>query len=67
MYPQRQQKTSDIALAAIHREIMSRVYQLEELAARCDALGQYEEAARHLSLGDQVIAAFAELKRRMLS
>ena len=50
MYPQRQEKTSDIALAALHREMVTRVYQLEELAARCDALGQYEKAAHHLSL-----------------
>ena len=66
MYPKRQEKTSDIALAALHREMVTRVYQLEELAARCDALGQYEEAAHHLSRSDQVIAAFAELKRRMM-
>ena len=65
MYPQRQEKTSDIALAALHREMTSRVYQFEELAARCDALGQYEKAAHHLSCSDQVIAAFAELKRQM--
>ena len=66
MYPQSQKKTSDIALAALHREMVTRVYQLEELAARCDALGQYEKAARHLSLSEHVIAAFAELKRRMM-
>ena len=65
MYPQRQEKTSDIALAALHREMVTRVYQLEELAARCDALGQYEKAARHLSLSEEVIADFVELKRHM--
>ena len=54
MYPQSQKKTSDIALAALHREMVTRVYQLEELAAR------------HLSLSEHVIAAFAELKRRMM-
>jgi hypothetical protein len=66
MYPQRKEKTSDIALAALHREMVSRVYQLEELAARCDALGQYEKAAHHLSLSEEVIAGFVELKRRMM-
>ena len=65
MYPQRQEKTSDIALAALHREMVTRVYQLEDLAAQCDALGQYEKAAQHLSLSEEVIADFIELKRHM--
>ena len=65
MYPQRQEKTSDIALAALHREMVTRVYQLEDLAAQCDALGQYEKAAQHLSLSEEVIADFVELKRHM--
>ena len=42
-----------------------RVYQLEELAARCDALGQYEKAAHYVTLSNQVFDAFAELERRM--
>ena len=65
MYPHRQEKTSDIALAALHREMVTRVYQLEDLAAQCDALGQYEKAAQHLSLSEEVIADFVELKRHM--
>ena len=45
--------------------MVTRVYQLEELAARCDALGQYEKATQHLSLSEEVIADFVELKRHM--
>lgn len=66
MYPQRKEKISHIALAALHRRMVTRVCQLDELAARYDALGQYKKAARYVSLSNQTLSAFGELKRRML-
>lgn len=66
MYSQSEEKTTYIAITALHRQMVSRVHQLEELAARCDGLGQYDKAARYVTLCNQVIDAFAELKRRMI-
>lgn len=65
MYPQRKEKMPHIALAAPHRQMVCRVHQLDELAARYDTLRQYEKATRYVSLSIQTIGAFAELKRRM--
>lgn len=66
MYPQRKEKIPHIALSALHRHMGTRVCQLDDLAARYDALGRYAEAARYVSLSNQTLSAFAELKRRML-
>ena len=41
MYALNQEDKSHIALAALHRQMVTRVCQLEELAARYDALGRY--------------------------
>ena len=66
MYPQRKERRADIALAALHRQMVVRVHQLEELATRCDALGLYEKAARYVALSDQAVDAFGKLKPKML-
>ena len=36
------------------------------MASPFRALGQYEKAAQHLSLSDEITADFVELKRRMM-
>jgi len=58
MYAQRQGKTSDIALKALHRQMVAGVCQLEDLSARCDAASQHEEAAQHLSFIEEVVESY---------
>lgn len=65
MHPQRNEKPSDIAFAALHRQMVARVHQLEKLAGQYDALGQYEKAAHYVTLINRTVNAFAEMKRRM--
>ena len=45
---------------------MIRVHQLDELAAKYDALGRYDKSTRYVALSNEAIAAFGELKRRMM-
>jgi hypothetical protein len=56
--------TSHIALAALHRQMVARVRQLDMLAARSRTKGQGQEAARYDELSDQALMAYVELKRR---
>lgn len=54
-----------MAFAALHRQMVARVHQLEKLAGQYDALGQYEKAAHYVTLINRTVNAFAEMKRRM--
>ena len=56
--------TSHIALAALHRQMVTRVGQLDVLAARSRAGGQPQEARRYDELSDQALMAYVQLKRR---
>lgn len=65
MYPQRNDTQTDIAIAGLHRLLVVRVHQLDELAAKYHALGRYDKSTRYVALSNEVIEAFGEFKRRM--
>ena len=56
--------TSHIALAALHRQMVTRVGQLDMLAERARTSDQVQEVARYYSLSDQALMAYVELKKR---
>ena len=55
---------SYIALAALHRQMVARVGQLDVLAERARTSDQLRKAARYYSLSDQALMAYVELKKR---
>ena len=56
--------TSHIALAALHRQMVTRVGQLDMLAERARTSDQLRKAARYYSVSDQAPMAYVELKKR---
>ena len=56
--------TSHIALAALHRQMVTRVGQLVVLAGRSRAGGQPQETQRYNELSDQALMAYVQLKCR---
>ena len=58
--------TSHIALAALHRQMVTRVGQLDMLAERARTSDQLRKAARYYSLSDHALMAYVELKKRWL-
>jgi len=66
MYPQRNEIQSDIALSGLHCQLVVRVQQLDESAAKYDALGRYDKSTGYVALSNEAIVAFGELKRRMM-